>query len=116
MTTKNSKHDIKQWLNEIYYYLKGVGKTEYIHAELPEHLQNRSFHLSAARMEMIQDTGRVVINKTVYQKVWKLKLRHTRAWQVDRAKELYAMGKSIRHIAHSTSMSVPCVKREVNQA
>lgn len=116
MTTKNSKYDIKQWLDQIYYYLKKTGKTEYIHAELPEHLQNRSFHLSAARMEMIQDTGKIVKKETLHQKVWKLKLRHTRAWQVDRAKELYAMGKSIRHIAHSISMSVPCVKREVNQA
>lgn len=113
MTTKNSKYEIKQWLNQIYHWMKQKGKTEYTHYELPKHLQNHSFHLSAARMELIHDTGGISLKGTKYQKIWRLNLRYIEAWQREKARELLNAGKSVKAVAKQVSMSANTIKREL---
>lgn len=110
---KNSKYEIKQWLNKIYLWMKNTGRTEYTHNDLPEHLQNPSYHLSAARSCMIQDTGKVIIRKTTYHKVWKLKMRFVDEWKKDEARRLYNMGKSPQTISRIVYMSPNTIRRDI---
>lgn len=113
MTTKYCKYDIKNWLNQIYNWMKDQGKTEYALHDLPEYLQHSGYHLSAARCELIEATGKTINWNRKPQKVWKLKMRYVSDWQREKAKELLAAGKTPTAVARSVAMSANTIRKEL---
>jgi len=112
---KNSKYDLKKWLDQIYLWLKSEGRTEYAHSDLPEWLKNKSYHHSVTKMGMLEYTGKIKMQGTVHQKIWKLKLRYVRAWQIEKVHELAKLGKTPAAISKHVSLSINTIRKEVQQ-
>jgi len=111
--SKNCKYELKVWMDKIYKYLKSNGMTEYCHPHLPSYLQNKSYHTSAVKMEMLNDTAKRVQERNIKLKVWKLKMRYCNAWKLDEARRLYNQGKSIDAIARTVYMSPNTIRRDI---